>query len=309
MKITILGAGAMGALFGGYLSRGNEVYLVDVDAARVGEIKKNGVRIREKDGSETLCRPNAVTNAAGLPEMDLVVVFVKAMYTAEALQSNRELIGKDTYLMTLQNGLGHEGKLMQFTDAQHVIIGSTQHNSSIIGNGYVNHGGSGKTLIGLVNGDSTCLSHIAKTFTECGFECGTSSDVKRQAWTKLFTNTAASSLTAVLQVPLGFISGDDNARKLLEALAREATAVANADCGGGFDEATVIEGVLTVCRNASNGYTSICADVRNGNRTEVDMISGSVVAKANEYGIPVPYHEMVVALIHAMENKMRQHIN
>ena len=93
-------------------TRGNEVYLVDVNAARVEAIEREGVWIHEQDGTEGQYRPHAVTDAAGLPEMDLVIVFVKAMHTESALSANRALIGPGTYLMTLQNGAGHEARLL-----------------------------------------------------------------------------------------------------------------------------------------------------------------------------------------------------
>ena len=305
MRITVLGAGAMGMLFGGYLSRKNEVYLVEINEERVREINENGVLIREKDGTEGRYFPKAVSKTEGIGPVDLVIVFVKAMFTVDALSSNRGLIGPDTYLMTLQNGAGHEAKLLQFADAQHVIIGSTQHNSSIIENGHVNHGGSGKTSIGLPGGGSEVLAPIAESLTACGFECVTSNEVKKQIWTKLFTNTAASSLTAVLQVPLGYIYSDPSAHELMIRLCKEAVAVANAEGFARFDEAEVITGVETVCKNAPNGYTSIYADVRDGRRTEVDTISGSVVDAAHALHVPVPCHEIIVSLIHALERRPR----
>ena len=305
MRITVLGAGAMGMLFGGYLSRKNEVYLVEINEERVREINENGVLIREKDGTEGRYFPKAVSKTEGIGPVDLVIVFVKAMFTVDALSSNRGLIGPDTYLMTLQNGAGHEAKLLQFADAQHVIIGSTQHNSSIIENGHVNHGGSGKTSIGLPAGGSEVLQPIAENLTACGFECVTSNEVKKQIWTKLFTNTAASSLTAVLQVPLGYIYSDPAARELMVKLCKEAVAVANAEGFAKFDEGEVVAGVETVCKNAPNGYTSIYADVRDGRRTEVDTISGSVVDAARALNVPVPCHEMIVSLIHALERRPR----
>ena len=303
MKITILGAGAMGMLFSGYLSQQNEVYVVDVVKETVDKINADGVMIREKDGSEHVYHPTAVTSTAGLPVMDLIIVFVKAMFTESALETNKALIGPNTYLMTLQNGGGHEAKLLKYADKDHVIIGSTQHNSSVIERGHANHGGAGKSSIGILAGNSERVENIAETMTACGFETVTSNDVKKQIWTKLFTNTAASSLTAVLQVPLGFLYDDANAHKIMVTLCKEAVAVANAEGFAHFDEDEVIAGVETVCKNAPNGYTSIYADIKNGNRTEVDTISGSVVAAAKEYGVAVPCHEMVVALIHALEAK------
>ena len=302
MKITVLGAGAMGSLFGGYLSKHNDVWLVDVDAQRVQAINAQGITIAEKEGA-AVYTPNAVTDTAPLGEMDLMIVFVKAMFTLAALNQNRHLIGKNTYVLTLQNGSGHQAKLLQFADPDHVLIGTTQHNSSLIANGHINHGGGGKTTIGIWGGNSERVQPIADNFTRCGFETTVSDNVAKQIWTKLFLNTAASALTAILQVPLGFILDDPYACALMERLAREAVAVANAEGAAQFDAEEIIGNIKTVLANARGGYTSIYADLKNGARTEVDTISGSVVESAKRLGVPVPYHEFLVSLIHALENK------
>ena len=295
----------MGSLFSGYLTRNNDVTVVDVSDAAVNAINANGVNIKEKDGTVLNCRPKAVKSSIGIGYQDLVIVFVKSMFTISALEGNRNLIGPDTYIMTLQNGAGHESKLLKFADRKHVIIGSTQHNSSVIEPGFVNHGGSGISSIGLLVGNSECLKTIAETFTDCGFECHTEENVQKQVWKKMFTNTAASSLTALFQVPLGFIHTDPNATWLMRQLCREAVEVANS-LGLGFDLEEVTRDVDKVCENAPNGYTSIYADIRDGRRSEVDTISGSVVEAAHDQGISVPYHEMVVKCIHAMENKSKE---
>lgn len=302
MRIAVLGAGAMGMLFGGYLSRNNEVWLIEIDPSRVERINQSGICVHEKE--EVLhFHPHAASASKQIGTVDLVLVFVKAMFTEAALEANRGLIGRDTYLMTLQNGAGHEAKLLKYTDAKHVIIGSTQHNSSILSNGVVQHGGIGKTSIGLIQGNSQILEPIAEAFTASGLECVTCDDVKQQIWKKLFTNTAASALTAVLQVPLGFLVENESAHRVMNKLCKEAVTVAEADGVAGLKLEQVIADVEAVCHNAKNGYTSIYSDIQNGRRTEVDTISGSVVEKAKALGIDVPYHEMLVALIHAMEQK------
>ncbi|HOG02075.1 MAG: 2-dehydropantoate 2-reductase [Firmicutes bacterium ADurb.Bin248] len=308
MRISILGAGAMGMLFGGYLSQRNDVWLIDVNKDRITKINSDGVAVRETDG-DMIFYPRAAEESESLGKMDLILVFVKAMYTCSALEANRCLIGPDTYLMSLQNGVGHEVKLLRFSDRDHVIIGSTQHNSSIIDNGHVNHGGRGKTFIGLLDGHSDRLRSIAKNFSACGFDCATSDEVKEQIWRKLFLNTSASVLTAMLQVPLGFILDDPYAGSLMEKLAREAVAVANAEGIASFDVDCIVADIKELLTNAKDGYTSIYADVKNGTYTEVDTISGSVVDAAKRLDVPVPFHEMAVSLIHAMENKNRNHIN
>ncbi|MCR5760533.1 MAG: 2-dehydropantoate 2-reductase [Sphaerochaetaceae bacterium] len=302
MRITVLGAGAMGSLFSGYLSRCNDVSVVDVNPVTIETINRDGVTINEKDGSSSVYRPMALSNTKGMPKQDLVVLFVKSMFSVSALESNKNIIGPDTYLMTLQNGAGHESKLLKFADRKHVIIGSTQHNSSLVKPGTINHGGSGITCIGLLDGVNAELEKIASVFTESGFECKTESNVQKSVWKKMFTNTSASALTALFQVPLGFIHSDENANYLMKQLCIEAVNVANS-LGLGFDVEEVYKDVDTVCINAPNGLTSIYADIRDGRRSEVDTISGSVVEAAHEQGIPVPFHEMLVKSIHALENK------
>lgn len=308
MNITILGAGAMGALFGAFLSQSNDVTLVDVDEQRVANLKQNGIRVKGRT-EERVFYPAITTDTTSRQEADLVIVFVKAMYTIDALNANKHLIGNNTYLMTLQNGVGHEAKLLKYADSDHVIIGSTQHNSSIISEGHVNHGGAGITSIGLLNGDSDRIAHIAEAFDRCGIQCVYTDEVKEQMWSKLFLNTSVSSLTAVLQVPLGFILDDPYACYLMEELAKEAVAVANVEGMTTFDVAQVVDGIKEVLSKSKNGYTSIYADIKNGIRTEVDTISGSVIGLAESLDIPVPFHKMVVALIHAMENKVKQGVS
>ena len=308
MNIAVLGAGAMGCLFGSYLSKHNNVWLIGRDEKKQADLDRRGITVREKDGHEAHYSPHAAASCKSLPVMDLVIVFVKAAGTENVLETNKSLIGSNTYLLTLQNGAGHERKLLRFAREDRVVIGSTQHNGSMPEPGLVLHGGGGTTSIGLPFGKSAALSFLADAFTECGIDCTVSDEVKKQIWNKLFINTAASSLTAVLQVPIGFILDDPYACTLMEALLHEAVAVANAEGFASFDEAAVTASVKEVIANGRSGLTSIYNHVKTGQQTEVDTISGYVVERANALGIPVPYHKAVVALIHALENRNRSGI-
>jgi 2-dehydropantoate 2-reductase len=301
MRIAVLGSGAMGSLFGGYLSQRNEVWLVDIDLEKVRKINRDGVTIHEPEG-ERIFYPKAATDTAGLSGMNLIVVFVKAMHSRSALAGNKALIGEDTYVMTLQNGAGHEETLLEFVPRAHVIIGATQHNASITKNGHVHHGGGGKTSIGLLDGNSRILQSIANNFTDCGFETFVSDDIKRLIWNKLFLNVSASVLTGILQVRLGYLFDNAHGWFLVERLVKEAVEVANAE-GKKFDFEEVLADIKILLSNAHEGYTSIYADIRNGRPTEVDTISGSVVKEAKRHGVSVPCHEFVVELVHAMEDK------
>lgn len=301
MKITILGAGAMGSLFGGYLSLHNDVWLVEIDQKKVDKINRDGIRIREPEG-EKVFYPTAVSDTDGLGEMDLVIVFVKAMYSVSALERNRRLIGANTYVMTLQNGAGHERTILKFADRSHVIIGTTKHNSSIIDVGHINHGGGGSSSIGLLDGKSDRIQNIADNFSLCGFETDVSDSVRKSIWKKLFINVSVSVMTGILQTDLDFLKDSIHAWRLVERLIREAVAVADAD-GMEFDEEEVIRDVRTLVENAHNGYTSIYADLHNGTRTEIDTINGTVITEAKRLKVPVPAHEFVMELVHALEDK------
>lgn len=305
MKIAVLGGGAMGALYGGYLSRRNNVTIVDVNAALVEKVAQEGLIISETDGSESVYHPAMASDTTNMSPVDLVIVFVKAMFSTMALEQNRALIGSDTLLMTLQNGGGHEEVLSQFVDLSHVIIGTTQHNSAVTGLGEICHGGSGMTHIGSLTGSNAQLQAIAEVFNACGIETDCVENIKKYVWQKMFTNVSASVLTGILQVPLGFIVQDSNAWALCETLVREAVAVAAGD-GIIFDVEEKLAEVRAVCEKSPNGLTSIFADLRDKRKTEVDTISGCVVRSSEKNGGPAPTHRIMVSLVHALEDKPKE---
>ena len=304
MKIAVLGAGAMGGLYSAYLSRHNEVTVIDVNAQVVEKINADGLEVQEPDGTSQVYHPHAVLSTEGMAPVDLIVVFVKAMFSESALNNNRSIIGPETYLMTLQNGSGHEDMLGKFVPQEHIIIGTTQHNASVAGFGVTKHGGSGMTHMGCVTGDVKRLQKFADAFTACGLDADVSDGVQKMIWNKMFTNVSASALTGALQVPLGFISADEHAWQLCCQLIREAVDVAAA-LGMDFDYDEKVAEVKAVCDKSPNGLTSIYADLRDGRRSEVDTISGSIVRAGVKAGVPTPSHRFLVGLIHAMENRPR----
>ncbi len=302
MKIAVIGAGAMGSIYGGHLSLHNEVYLVDTNASVVEQINANGLQIDE-DGTTNVYHPKAVSDASDLGPMDLVILFVKSIYSKVALAGNRNLIGPDTRLLTLQNGAGHEDILGEFAPQDRIVIGTTEDNGAVLGMGHVRRGGEGRTNVGMLVEDADgFLPKLKEAFDACGFQVRIHDNIQQLIWDKLFTNVSLSAVTGILQVDMGFIAADEYAWAMTRTLIHEAVLTAAA-AGLTFDEEALVEKVRKTSQNSPNGCTSIRADLRDGRKTEVDTISGAVVRAAHKYGVAVPSHEFVVNMVHAMEDK------
>jgi len=302
MKIAVLGAGAMGSIYGGHLSLHNEVAMIDKKQELVEKINADGLKILEND-EDTMYYPKAMLDSKDLGEVDLVILFVKSLFSKAALEENRHIIGEHTYLMTLQNGAGHEDILSEFAPKERIIIGTTEDNGAVLDNAYVRRGGKGKTNIGMLVPDTDkMLQRVKESFDSCGFDTHIYDNIQQLIWDKLFTNVSLSAITGVLQVPIGFIAADEYAWSMTVTLIKEALAVAKA-MGLAFNEQEVIEKVRAISINSPEGKTSIYADLKAGRRTEVNTISGAVVRAAEKTGVDVPTHRMVVNMVHAMENR------
>lgn len=302
MRIVVIGAGAMGSIYGGRLSQHNEVILVDTNEKVVDQICKNGLKIDE-NGTTDCYHPAALCDTSNEKPADLVILFVKALFSRSALENNRSLIGPDTRLMTLQNGAGHEDLLKEFVNEDRVIIGTTEDNGAVLDFGHVRRGGTGVTNVGMLTEDKDgFLGRLKETFDSCGFEVRIHENIQYLIWDKLFTNVSLSALTGILQVDMGYIAADEYTWKLCRQLIHE-TILTAAAAGLEFDEETVAEKVKKTSLNNPSGCTSIRADLRDGRRTEVDTISGAVVRAAKKYNVEVPGHEFVVNLVHAMEGR------
>ncbi len=306
MRIDILGAGAMGCLFGALLSRTNEVRLVDPNREKLAVLRERGVTVLEPDGSSFTARPGLRTPEKAESPPDLLLVFVKSSVEAEALAAVRPSLGPDTLLLTLQNGMGHEKAMGEIAPASQILLGATQHNASLQGIGLVRHGAGGYTQIGSLAGNWEGAEATAAAFTAAGIETAASTDVRAVIWRKLFMNASASALTGVFRCPLGDIADNPHIWTLCQKLIGEAVAAAKAD-GYAFDGREIEEEIRGHLLRSKGGITSIYADLAAGRRTEVDAITGAVAALGRKLGVSVPVSETVTEIIHAMEERKDQH--
>jgi 2-dehydropantoate 2-reductase len=303
MKITILGAGAMGGMMSGFLTKRHDVCLVDVWREHVDEINRNGLKIRFKDEVETV-RPRATTNPEDAKGADLVIVFVKSIQTESALRQNQALLGKDTLVLSLQNGYGNEEDILKFVPRDNIIMGTTDRAASVIGPGFVQNSGGQYVHIGPLGDDKSQAERVAEAFVECGLQTDVydSRHVSEMIWDKLIITGSNNALVAALDINTPELAGDflSDAFKLL---LRESVQVARA-CGMPFDEETYIKKNMALIESLSkDAHTSMWQDVNKKRRTEVDRMNGAIVRLGREHGVPTPCNEMIVHIIHAIERR------
>lgn len=301
MKIAIIGAGAMGCLYGAYLSSSHEVIMIDAYEPQVQAIKENGITIQEADGAVyPYPHVKAYTCAQCMESVELVIVFVKSTYTEEALQQNQHLFAQDTLVMTLQNGAGNDRKIEKYVNKDNIIIGTSKHNAVNLGNAVSKHAGKGVTTIGSNYQAQAQVDKVRQVLESAGFEVVVSEDIQRIIWSKLLVNLSVNTLTALTQTPIGYMIKNQYAWDFAKRLIYEAIEVAEAD-GTYFDRREALEMVHKVCEDAGEGYSSMYQDRKRHVKMEIDAINGAIVQQAKLYGVPTPYNTLIVDLIHAIE--------
>lgn len=300
MKIAIIGSGAIGCLFGGHLSKKNDVHMICRRQVVADSINTEGIVIYELDGSKQVYSDvKAYVSGQCDTKMDLVVVIVKSMDTDTSMEENTGLIGEDTLVMTLQNGGGNDARLAKHVSPEKVIIGITRNNCVNLGNGNIRHSNHGSSIIG-TDAEGIDVESIARMFTECGLETEVSDNIHRIIWNKLFVNMTSNAFTAILKSNIGTMIQNENNWSFAEKLIAETIEVARAE-GHEFSYDEVTSTVRRLCEGASEGFTSMSQDVMNCRKTEIDSINGFVVERAKVHGLPATYNEFVVNLIHSIE--------
>ena len=300
MKITILGAGSMGSLIGSYLSRKHEITMIDYFGKIVDHIKENGIEIIEQDNSARHYKPKAFLSGTCDEVCDLLIIFVKDIGTDDALRQNQKLIGKDTVVLSLQNGMGNDEIIKKYVKEENILLGTTKHNAHTLEYGVIKHSGSGVTHIGSLVQNMQLASEVAEVLNECGFETEASNLVNHLLWEKIFVNITINALTCILQTTMDFMSYDSPLDTATSNVLKEAIAVAKAD-GEQFDYETVKRQLYDLTTKYIGGKASMEQDVELKRKTEIDFINGSIVRLGKKYNIPTPVNETIVSLVHSKE--------
>ena len=305
MKIVMLGAGALGSTIGGTLAMGgNDVHFVDMWQEHVDLINKDGLHMtNEKE--DWYVRVDARTTADTIGEADLVIVLVKSFATKQAVEQLKQtnVIGKNTLVMSLQNGLGNEETIASVIGSENVISGKTYVGGRLIQAGYISAGVQGKwTYIGELNGEITDrIQTVCNVFNDAGLLCEVSDNIKGLIWDKLLINVAAGALCGITRLPYGPLYEEDYIKDVAVAAIQEGIQVAKA------------AGVVLKSEDpqypwvaASEGLpgtfkTSILQSLELKRPTEIDFINGSIVEWGKKSGIATPVNQTLVACVKGIE--------
>ncbi len=313
LKIAILGAGALGCAIGAALTEaGHETWLLNRSMAHVEAMCRDGLRVDDDAGSRRVM-VRATTRAAEAGTADLVVVLVKSFHTESAMRGAQALIGPDTLVLSLQNGLGHEDVLADIVGRERVLAGKTYVGGVMRGPGHIQSGVAGKTTyVGELDGRLTPrVLAIADAFNAAGLDTIVSDNIVGTMWDKLLVNVATGALTGVTGLTYGQLYDEPLLKATALAAVAEAMAVARA--AGVKLSITDSEQAWTLAAaGLSPGFkTSMLQSLEKGSVTEIDFINGSVVRRGQRHGVPTPVNATLVACIKGIERAMadRQHFN
>ena len=308
MRIAVIGAGAMGSVFGARLqSTGAAVTLFDSNEPHVEAIRARGLTLGDASG-EHLVAIAATSRIAEIEHMDLALVLVDSNATASVAPLVPNVLAKDGLALTLQNGIGNVEALAAALSAQRVIAGSTLNSATFVGPGHVRHTNVGPTVIGLPEGPPTeRVRALAAQLSDAGFPTVVSDNVMSHVWAKFVLNCAINPLCALTGLRPGEIARHPPIARLLERLLDEALAVAAAK-GVQLSDPDVRRDVLSHAFERYN-RPSMLQHVESGRRTEIEALNGALVREASNLGLAVPYNEAVWAAVSGIDARhAREHL-
>jgi len=300
MRIAVLGAGAMGAIFGSTFARaGAEALFFDNRSDVVEAIKSKGLVLDGALGATT-ARFFATTVAAELGTVDLALVLVDSTATAMVADVAAECLGERGCALTLQNGIGNWEALAARIGHERVLAGSTYNSGAGLGPGRARHTNLGPTIIGEAAGAPTeRVREIARLLETGGLPVEVTDNVQGHIWSKFVHNCAINPVSAVTRLRPGEIARTKAAAGLLDQILDEVLAVVAA-AGIRLPEANPREQIRDHCWERYN-RPSMLQHLEGGRVTEIDALNGALVDLARQLGVPVPVNQAIVRMVKALE--------
>jgi len=296
-RVAILGAGAMGTLYGYALAEQNDVTMVDVRADVIESIAQRGLLVDDQRPR----RVEATRDPARAFGCSFMFLFVKAADTMGAVRPFTGQLNPATPIISLQNGLGNEEAIKVALGGKvPLVLGVTTEGALAVGHGHSRHITVGATLLGSGGASAATLQSVAKLLEGGGLSASIAYDIRPHLWGKLLVNAAINPVAALLDRRNGAITEDPDATELARAVALEVAAVARA-LRISLPTADPWEYVRETVTATFEARNSMTLDLEAKRRTEIEQINGAIVAAGRRAGIATPFNEALLRLVKAKE--------
>lgn len=298
MKIMIMGSGGVGAYYGGLLAKqGNDVTFI-ARGAHLEALRTNGLQVKSVHGDFSIVPAQATENPADVGTVDLILFCVKTYATDKAAEAIRPVVGPQTAVMSLQNGVDAAERIGNIIGVEHVLGGMTHLSSAIEAPGVVKQVSQFRRIV-LGEFDGTISSRaksIERVLNEAGIAADVSQNIRKVLWEKLIFISVAGGLGSLTRLPMGEWRKPPETRAMAVSLMKEGEAVARAE--GVAVDADIVEKTLAfIDAAAPHIKASMQLDAEAGRQLEVESLIGVIGRKGRKAGIPTPTADMIYAAL------------
>ncbi|MFO7712926.1 ketopantoate reductase family protein [Desulfosarcina sp.] len=299
-KISIVGAGAMGAAYAAMFSDalGFSVSFV-ARGERHARLKNKIFNVNNRLYKIAVIHPDQVVEPA-----DLVLVALKHHHLAGAVADIAALADKDTTILSVMNGLESEETIGAVCGMEKLVYAIAVGIDAIHESGRYSFANPGRIIFGPTtdNGRGPRLTRIQEALNRAGIANEMPTDIRRAMWWKFMINVGINQASAVLRAPYGLFQSSPDARALIRSLMAEVVVLAE-KAGIGLTEADIDEWDIIMNSLSSTGKTSMLQDVEAGRKTEVEIFAGKVVSLGEAYHTPTPVNATMLRIIRVIEHK------
>lgn len=293
--VTIVGNGAIGLLLASYLSKSDhKVQLATRTKDAASLINNNGIFLSDLNGTTEHITNNIAGshNSSEFPPADIAIILTKAYSTGDAIDQHMEHLKESKAILTLQNGLGNVEIIQnQLTDKK-ILAGSITAGAVSLAANHTSYRGNGSIFIAPVNTSMSTADSIRDLFQNAGIQCETSDDWQSVIWTKLYINAIINPITALYKVNNGEIAANKKLRKLAQEMSDEILMLLESS-DIKINIKNPFQRIIKVCEMTSANNSSMLQDIKNGNRLELDAITGQILKRAEECNVPTPINSKI----------------
>jgi 2-dehydropantoate 2-reductase len=309
MRIAIIGAGGVGGYFGGKLAHAGANVVFIVRGATLDAMRTNGLRVDSIKGDFVIEHPNVTDDPSAVGHVDAIFLAVKTWQIAEAAEQIKPMLGDDTMVIPLENGIDAPEQLAAIVGREHVLGGLSGIVSFIAAPGHIRHIGADPfVMFGEL--DNRRTARVEQLRDEClraGVQADIPSDIHHALWSKFVFIAPMSGIGAATRVPIGVWRAMSEPRELATRAIREIVEVARArgvDLGG---DAAVDRTLARFDGLPPESTSSLQRDIIDGKPSELDAQLGAVVRLGRQTNIPTPVCETLLGLLLPQERNARKH--